>query len=825
MKQTIKKENFINLLFPFKFKCNKTLIINFLSEIYATYYKRCNKIFDEYTFQELMLYPMIVSNKLYATFNSRSNNQLSVDNFSSNICTLFFGDIDDKMSMMFDVFDFDGDGSIIYEDVFLILSHLHLIDYSLDTIEYLEIIILKFFEKKNKIDKDNCFNINKNYDILLLLLMFLNKHQSIIFDEDLSFYEISTRKAKSRSKRGSDFTNSFLCSMTLQTHTMNDYEELEYKPTDTLLDYLDVVDFGKKRKKYIEDDEEEEEEIFEKEDSDLNALCDFVMDFRELRERFMTQCNLEPKLFTSTFSCSLLQDENKDIKDKKKQNDNEIDKQVNVIMKNQLYKNLIKDKIRKKKKKILCKNYTVESYSPEKTTQINSSLPDMDNVGFIKKTNSIMNHSALNLSFIKKINPKYQNRQEIILYKDNKKGQKKTVKLVLFNHYIFYYITFNHVNYLYKKIIPIVNLYINRKKVDNLIYLTFISQSHNNTSKKVYYSDNHEVVNKFCSRFNSANFYRDITKYYYFKYEIDKGKFGHVFLARRNKDNKKFAIKLVQKNNCSHEEYKIFRWENNLFRLVQNIIHPNIIKCYDIFENDSQIFYVYEYLSFGNLKKYIQDLKFYPSSYNIDMVLKLALQLIEGIHILHKFGIIHRDIKTTNIMVEINSPIKKSIISNSFGTSDIQITYEDMSDFTLKIIDFGLSKVIGINETTDDPYGSLSFKAPELILHKDYNFKVDIWAMGISLYYVVYKMLPFDEGTREEIKKAIVNNPVIYYENDLLFDTFYYKNYINLIDQNSREIKSSIVYSILKDSLIKNPMERYSIEDLYNKYCDLIRNL
>ena len=67
--------------------------------------------------------------------------------------------------------------------------------------------------------------------------------------KNIAFYEISTRKAKSRSKRGSDFTNTFLCSMTLQTHTMNDYEELEYKPTDTLLDYLDVVDFGKKRKK------------------------------------------------------------------------------------------------------------------------------------------------------------------------------------------------------------------------------------------------------------------------------------------------------------------------------------------------------------------------------------------------------------------------------------------------------------------------------------------------------------------------------------------------------------------------------------------------
>ena len=149
----------------------------------------------------------------------------------------------------------------------------------------------------------------------------------------------------------------------------------------------------------------------------------------------------------------------------------------------------------------------------------------------------------------------------------------------------------------------------------------------------------------------------------------------------------------------------------------------------------------------------------------------------------------------------------------------------DIIDFTLKIIDFGLSRVIGINETSDDPYGSLSFKAPELILHKKYNFKVDIWAMGVSIYYVVYKMLPFDEGTREEIKKAIVNNPVIFYENEILYDTFYYRSYMNLIDQNSRDIKSAIVYSILKDCLTKNPEERYSIEELYNKYYELIKSL
>ena len=822
MAQKIRKENFINLLYPYKFKCSKILIINFLSEVYANYYKRCNKIFDEYSFQELIEMPMIISNKLFSTFTSYNKIKLTVDKFSSNIYTLLFGDIDDKMSMMFDIFDFDGDGSIIFEDVFLILSHMHFIDYTLETIELLENIILNFFDNKNKIDKENCFNINKNYDILLLLSMYINKHQSIISEEDLSFYELSSKGIKKRTKTGTEITNNYLSSFTLQTYTVYDYEELEYKPSNLLFDYLYIVDFDKKRKKIFEDEEDDDEEIYEGEDEDLNALCDFAMDFRELRERFINQCTIEPKLFTSTFTGSMFQDD----KEKQKEKiDYEIDKQVNFIMKNQLYKNLVKNNSTNKKKIILQKNYTVDSSSPDKTTQLNSSLPEIDNLGIIQKTYSIMNNSGFYFPFMRKFNPKYQNRQEIILYKEKSNSHKRMIKLILFNNYIFYFITFNQINFLYKKIISIKNLYVSKKKVDNRMYLTFTSQAHNKTIKKVYYSDNHDLVNKFCSKFHTSNYNRDITKSYYFKYEIDKGKFGHVFLARRNKDNKKLAIKLVQKNNCTLEEYKIIRWEKNIFHLLQNLRHPNLVKCFDIYENESQIFFIYEYLSCGNLKKYIQELKFCPSSYNIDTILKLALQLIEGIHILHKFGIIHRDIKTTNLMVEINSPIKKSIISNSFGTNDIQITYEDMSDVTLKIIDFGLSEVIGINETSNAPYGSLSFKAPELILHKDYNFKVDVWAMGVSLYYVVYKMLPFDEGNREDIKKAIVNNPVIFYENEFLFDTFYYKNYMSIIDKESREIKSAIIYSILKDCLVKNPKERFSIEELYNKYDELIKNL
>ena len=70
------------------------------------------------------------------------------------------------------------------------------------------------------------------------------------------------------------------------------------------------------------------------------------------------------------------------------------------------------------------------------------------------------------------------------------------------------------------------------------------------------------------------------------------------------------------------------------------------------------MFFIYEYLSFVTLKKYMQEIKFYPTSFNTHTILNIIPQLIEDIYILHKFDIIHRDKKATNIMVKINSPMK-----------------------------------------------------------------------------------------------------------------------------------------------------------------------
>jgi len=67
----------------------------------------------------------------------------------------------------------------------------------------------------------------------------------------------------------------------------------------------------------------------------------------------------------------------------------------------------------------------------------------------------------------------------------------------------------------------------------------------------------------------------------------------------------------------------------------------------------------------------------------------------------------------------------------------------DADDAPCKLVDFGLSKIIGPNETSLDPFGTLSYVAPEVLLQKPYGKEVDIWSLGIILYILMAKKEPF----------------------------------------------------------------------------------
>ena len=82
----------------------------------------------------------------------------------------------------------------------------------------------------------------------------------------------------------------------------------------------------------------------------------------------------------------------------------------------------------------------------------------------------------------------------------------------------------------------------------------------------------------------------------------------------------------------------------------------------------------------------------------------------------------------------------------------------DTSD--CKIVDFGLSKIIGPTQTSIDPFGTLSYVAPEVLLQKPYGKEVDVWSLGVITYLMLSRVLPFDDEDEKEIARSTIQDAV-----------------------------------------------------------------
>ena len=259
------------------------------------------------------------------------------------------------------------------------------------------------------------------------------------------------------------------------------------------------------------------------------------------------------------------------------------------------------------------------------------------------------------------------------------------------------------------------------------------------------------------------------TDFYELKEVIGKGKFGVVNLGIHKKTGQQVAVKIINKDSIKTvEDKELVRIEIGILKLCH---HPNVVRLLDHLENENYIFIVTEYIEGGTLGQYFKKKNFNFSERQASSIMN---QIAHGVKYLHRYGIVHRDLKPDNIMIT---------QQNDFGI--------------IKIMDFGLSKIVSTQEKMVDGYGTLSYVAPEVLLRTPYNKEVDIWSMGIILYYMLCGHLPFKGNKEVVIAEKIVND-------DLEFN------------EDEWEVRSKKVRELIISCLKKEPEERITIDEFLN---------
>ena len=249
---------------------------------------------------------------------------------------------------------------------------------------------------------------------------------------------------------------------------------------------------------------------------------------------------------------------------------------------------------------------------------------------------------------------------------------------------------------------------------------------------RTYYSEDPKTVEHWVAAIRIATDTKDISDHYEVTSNLGNGKFGLVKLGIHRETGRKVAVKIMKKAEMTVSDIELCNAELEIMKICQ---HPYIINVYDYITNDKYIYIIMEYCQGGDLFSYIEKRGFrLPEEKAATLVAKIAI----AINYCHHFGVIHRDLKPENILMTSND-----------------------DDAEIKLLDFGLSKIIGPGESCTEPYGTLSYVAPEVLTNIPYGKSVDILSIGIIAYLICVGCLPYDHETSEkEIARQTIKEPI-----------------------------------------------------------------
>ncbi|RLV91812.1 Calcium/calmodulin-dependent protein kinase type I [Spathaspora sp. JA1] len=221
-------------------------------------------------------------------------------------------------------------------------------------------------------------------------------------------------------------------------------------------------------------------------------------------------------------------------------------------------------------------------------------------------------------------------------------------------------------------------------------------------------------------------------KYILCKNQIGKGSYSSVFECKNSITGRHYAAKKYSKKLMYGLEVMI----RNEFEVLKSVsmTNSNILSLIDYFETDYSIYLVTDLAKGGDL---FDRVVHHPRKRLSEVdAREITHSLVSAVAYLHSNSIVHRDIKAENLL---------------FQTGDSN---------SILVADFGLARILHPYEKLYDVSGTLSYMAPEIFdRYPGYDYSVDIWAIGVALYFMLCGYFPFDceddEGTRNAIKNRL----------------------------------------------------------------------
>ena len=212
--------------------------------------------------------------------------------------------------------------------------------------------------------------------------------------------------------------------------------------------------------------------------------------------------------------------------------------------------------------------------------------------------------------------------------------------------------------------------------------------------------------------------------------KIGEGGMGIVYLAEDTKLDRKVALKFLPKEFTKDKDSRE-RFEREA-KAAAALNHTNIVTIYEINEFEGQTYIAMEYVEGQTLKDIICKGEV-TSPLQLNQIINITTQICEGLKCAHDAGIVHRDIKPQNIIID--------------------------KDGKVKILDFGLAKLKGVTQLTKESstLGTVHYISPEQAKGMEVDHKTDIWSLGVVLYEMVTGQVPFRGDYDQAVIYSILN--------------------------------------------------------------------